>query len=276
MQAASVESYLSQPVGRYVAGPTFVVWWKSAKLNGVALWGRLEEEHVRSIAQALEAELSPSVVPHASLIDARRLCGGSVAAFNALLTHIDARREVLARTLERQAVVRPDGFAGAAIAGFFCLLTPSYPVALHTDPEVALGWLGLQNERSIEGEIDALVRDCDGTPDVVFTLRAYFERSLGSASIACASNALHVSVRTLQRQLHDAGTSFRAELDQARVRRAKRLIADSTLDFKQVARHVGCGSAQSFSSLFKRIDGQSPSRYRAGDRDGKRTKTRRA
>ena len=274
MEAVCLERYLSQPVGRYYRGPTFVVWWKSAELNGIVLWGRPEQEHIECITRALDAELSPSVVPHASLIDARRVWEVDAAAFDALLTYVASRRDAFGRLITRQAVLRPEGFAGAAIAGFYRVLTPSFGVDVFTDPAAALLWLGAPDERCLCGELDALVEQGRGASATVTALRAYLERSLGSASIACASDALRISTRTLQRQLQEAGTSFRIELNRARIRRAKGLILDSELDLKQVAQSVGCGSPQTFSSLFRRIEGQPPSHFRAQDTTSKRASSR--
>jgi AraC-like DNA-binding protein len=275
MEEVCLERYLSQPVGRYYRGPTFVVWWKSSQLNGIVLWGRPEEEHIACITRALDAELSPSVVPHASLIDARQVWQVDAAAFDALLTYVAARRDAFGRLITRQAVLRPEGFAGAAIAGFYRVLTPSFGVEVFTDPAAALFWLGAPGERWLCDELEALVDQGRGASAAVTALRAYLERSLGSASIACASDALRVSTRTLQRQLQEAGTSFRIELNRARIRRAKGLILDSELDLKQVAQSVGCGSPQTFSSLFRRVEGQAPSDFRAQDTASKRASSRR-
>jgi AraC-like DNA-binding protein len=238
------------------------------------LWGRPEEEHIECITRALDAELSPSVVPHASLIDARRVREVDAAAFDALLTYVASRRDAFGRLITRQAVLRPEGFAGAAIAGFYRVLTPSFGVEVFTDPEEALLWLGAREERCLCDELDALVDQGHGASAAVVALRAYLERSLGSANIACASDALRISTRTLQRQLQEAGTSFRIELNRARIRRAKGLILDSELDLKQVAQSVGCGSPQTFSSLFRRIEGQPPSQFRAQDTANKRAPSR--
>lgn len=198
MEAVGLERYLSQPVGRYYRGPTFAVWWKSAQLNGIVLWGRPEEEHIECITRALDAELSPSVVPHASLIDARRVREVDAAAFDALLTYVASRRDAFGRLITRQAVLRPEGFAGAAIAGFYRVLTPSFGVEVFTDPEEALLWLGAREERCLCDELDALVDQ--GTVLQLPSLRCALtsnarsvRRTLRVRQTRCASRRVHSS-----------------------------------------------------------------------------------
>ena len=266
--ASSLESYLSRPVGRYLHGPTYVVWWKSLRLNGIVLWGRPEEEHILNITRALDAELAPSVLAHASLVDARRVLGVDAAAFNALLRYVAMRRDAFGRLVKRQAVLRPEGLAGAAIAGFYAVLTPSYPVNVFTEPKLALEWLGPQHDVCVCDELDRIATSSSDGSAVVAALRTYLERSLASASIAFAAGALRLSERSLQRHLQEAGTSFRAQLNLAQVRTAKALMLDTSYELKRVAMQVGCASLQNFSSLFKRIEGSSPSEWRAQNASG--------
>jgi AraC-like DNA-binding protein len=262
-EASSFERYVSSPVGRYIYGPSYVVWWKSVQLNGILLWGRPDEEHILNITRALDAELAPAVSPHGSLIDARRVCGVDPAAFNTLLRYVATRREAFSRLVTRQAVLRPDGLAGAAIAGFYAVLAPSYPVHVFTEPRAALAWLGPRHDLALCSELDGITARLTDGSVVVVALRGYLERSLGSASIARAARALRLSERSLQRQLQEAGTSFRSELNLAQVRAAKALMLDTSYELKRVATQVGCASPQNFSSLFKRLEGFSPSEWRA-------------
>ena len=59
------------------------------------------------------------------------------------------------------------------------------------------------------------------------------------------------------------GTSFRGELDAARVRVAQRLLLDSSEAIARVAIEVGCSSPQQLSGLFRRVVGESPREWRA-------------
>src|SRR5712691_9460175 len=99
---ATLEAYVSQPIGQYLWGPTYVVWFASANLNGIVFWGRPEEDHIRRIIAALDGELRFGVPPHASFIDVRRVTVIDLAAFTLLLQWVRSRREVLANVITRQ------------------------------------------------------------------------------------------------------------------------------------------------------------------------------
>jgi transcriptional regulator GlxA family with amidase domain len=69
--------------------------------------------------------------------------------------------------------------------------------------------------------------------------------------------------RTLQRHLSAAGTSFRAEVESARLRAAEELLASTNLKVAAIAAEVGCASPQHFSALFRRARGMSPQQFRS-------------
>lgn len=77
------------------------------------------------------------------------------------------------------------------------------------------------------------------------TWREHFQRVLaeaiehGSPSLEAVARHLAVSVRTLQRQLAMHGTTWRAELDTARRRRAERARLAGTTDMVRLARQLG-------------------------------------
>ena len=259
---SSLQSYLARPVGRYFCGPSYIVWWKSARLNGIVLWGRPEEAELACITRALDAELAPGVLSHASLIDARRVWGVDAAAFNTLLRYVASRREPFSRLVLRQALLRPEGLVGAVIAGFYSVLTPSYPVQVFTDARSAIDWLEVPDEARTIDELDAIVERMCGSSSTVAQVRVVIEGSLSSATVERTADTMRLSTRSLQRRLREAGTSFRAELNLAQVRIAKALMLDSSLDLKRIAREVGCASPQNFSSLFKKLEGASPREWR--------------
>ena len=87
-----------------------------------------------------------------------------------------------------------------------------------------------------------------------------------TASLARAAKSLGRAARSLQRDLTSDGTSFQAELDAARTRLAQRLLVESDSSLTEIAYDVGCASPQHFSTLFKRVTGQSPSAFRLTSR----------
>lgn len=68
---------------------------------------------------------------------------------------------------------------------------------------------------------------------------------------------LHVSKRTLRRQLAAEGTSYQALMDRLLARRAESLLSRGS-PVKEVAFELGYGSASAFSRAFKRWTGRAP------------------
>ncbi|SEA82458.1 MULTISPECIES: AraC family transcriptional regulator [Acidovorax] len=76
------------------------------------------------------------------------------------------------------------------------------------------------------------------------------------------ASQLHVSTRTLHRQLQEEGTSLQALKDEVRKRRAIELLHRSNRPIKQVAEAVGFASEKSFMRAFKGWTGASPTEFR--------------
>jgi AraC-like DNA-binding protein len=264
--ADTVDAYLARPVGSCLLGPTYAVYWYSPGLNGIVFWGRPEEEHLARVTRALEAELAPDVAPHASLVDARRVLAIDLGAFNKLSEYVHRRSASFSRVVTRQALLRPEGLAGAGVAGFYAVLAPSYPVDVFTAPEAALRWLGVDDEEVVAGEIDALYALATSSSCLVIALRAHLDQRPGAATLESAARALDMSTRQLQRKLLDARTSFQREEKAAKIRAAKTLLLETNYDIKRVAIEVGCASLQHFGALFRGVTCETPSQWRARQR----------
>lgn len=75
---------------------------------------------------------------------------------------------------------------------------------------------------------------------------------------------LHLTERTLRRQLLAAGSGFRILHDEVRSERARELLRGSDLPIAQVGASVGFRDAREFRRAFKRWTGTTPSAMRAG------------
>jgi AraC-like DNA-binding protein len=76
------------------------------------------------------------------------------------------------------------------------------------------------------------------------------------------ATSLHMSTRTLHRQLREEGASLQELKDEVRSARARELLARSQRPVKQVAEAVGFRNEKSFIRAFRGWTGQSPARYR--------------
>lgn len=81
-----------------------------------------------------------------------------------------------------------------------------------------------------------------------------------------AAQQLHVSTRTMSRQLHEEGTSFQSLKDEIRRDRAIRLLCSTDKLVKQIALSVGFSSEKSFARAFKHWTGDTPRDYRRRSR----------
>lgn len=85
------------------------------------------------------------------------------------------------------------------------------------------------------------------------------EAGLNAAALAAR---LHMSERTLHRQLREEGASLQQLKDEVRSHRARELLARSSRPVKQVAAAVGFRNEKSFIRAFRGWTGQSPAEYR--------------
>ncbi|MGE0221034.1 AraC family transcriptional regulator [Mycolicibacterium sp.] len=124
------------------------------------------------------------------------------------------------------------------------------------------------NELTRSVAIDACRRllDLDGPrPDVTVAIEALLSQNLRRPmTMADAAWQLHVSERTLRRQLADAGEQFSIVRDRVRERRATFLLLESTLTVDAIAREVGFSDAREFRRAYIRWTGYPPTHRRRG------------
>jgi AraC-like DNA-binding protein len=85
---------------------------------------------------------------------------------------------------------------------------------------------------------------------------------LGTAD--ALARELHMSTRTLHRQLQDEGAALQALKDEVRQQLAVDLLRRTTKPVKQVAFEVGFGNEKSFARAFRQWTGMPPSALRTG------------
>jgi AraC-like DNA-binding protein len=83
----------------------------------------------------------------------------------------------------------------------------------------------------------------------------------GHSSIATASRRCGIPVRTLQRQLHDAGVTYSQLFDEVRFEAACRMLPNPTRHIADIETVLGYTDQSNFSRAFQRWTGISPSQY---------------
>jgi AraC-like DNA-binding protein len=114
--------------------------------------------------------------------------------------------------------------------------------------------------------VDACRRllDLDGArPDVVVAVETLLNRNLRHpVTMAEAAHHLHVTERTLRRQLAAVGERFSTVRDRVRERRATFLLRESALRIGAVAAEIGFSDAREFRRAYIRWTGHPPSTTR--------------
>lgn len=84
----------------------------------------------------------------------------------------------------------------------------------------------------------------------------------GDPGEAAIAEALHLSLRSLQRKLAEQGTRYSELLQQTREALARQYLAEGRHSVSEIAYLLGFGDASSFTRAFKRWTGTAPSQWR--------------
>lgn len=258
--AASADAFVQNPVGTYVSGEHFLYLCESETAYAFFTWGRAPAQEVGRLLQLLKAELRPEAVGHRVYADLSEVTGVDGEAFSmwrAFTAETAARQAVLT---EREALVRPDGLAGAIIAGFFSVYPARFPVRVFASPEEAVRWL--QWEPQQLGRWLALKDEVRGVAPLLRELRGWLAAASLPRTVGEAAHHLALSPRSLQRHLKELGVTFHDELDRARFERATALLCDSDTKVAAIAVEVGFAGPQHFDEWFVRRAGLPPAAWR--------------
>jgi len=261
--AADARAYRADPDGCYLVVPRSIVFCARPALWGFALWGKPTERDLERIVPLLALELAAGAAPHASLVDVRYLEAGDPRAFAVLTRYLRANFERFRTQVTRLALVRPPGLLGATVAGFYQVAGAPYAVRVFDDLPAATTWLRAPELAAI---LDGAIAEASTISPALIQLRRWLDAHLDDASLERAAKAVSRAPRSLQRDLGDARTTFQRELDGARIRLARRLLADTDSTLTEIAYDVGCSSPQHFSALFRRVVREAPSVWRARQR----------
>jgi AraC-like DNA-binding protein len=108
----------------------------------------------------------------------------------------------------------------------------------------------------------------DGDENFIEHVRVAIQQKLTGQrpTIDDIAEALHISSRTLQRRLQDAGATFQRVLEEARHRLARHYLNNSVLELNEAAYLLGYNDASSFVRAFRTWEGIPPARWREEQR----------
>ncbi len=265
--AATLGGLAADPIDRYWIGESHLVWCRDAASCGSIHWGQPTTRDVTDLTRALELAEHPVLAAGFEVfMDCRGIEQVDWTPFGELLEYLRGRLPAWSTRIRRHAVVVPAGPSGALLAGMVPLLGVTYAMRFFDGTEPALAWLDWAARPEMVAavaEAEGLAQHARGVTPLVHRFRAWLDGALRRPTIEAASTALGLSPRSLQRELRAGGTSFTAEVQAARVRVACALLAQTDEKVEVIAREVGCVSASQRSTIFRKVIGDTPARYRA-------------
>ncbi|SRR5579871_388976 len=113
-------------------------------------------------------------------------------------------------------------------------------------------------------QLEEELTEQNGDGDFVERVRGTIRQKLTGRrpSIDDVADALHMSPRTLQRRLQDAGSSFQRVLEEARHQLARHYLNSPALELREAAYLLGYQDANSFVRAFRSWEGIPPARWR--------------
>jgi AraC-like DNA-binding protein len=257
-RAASLATFADAPGGQYVCGQRAVVWSATTELMGAAAWDEPQPGDIDFLVTAWDSISRAQRVAFDKILDFRAVTRVEEPTFAQLVRHAAARQRQPS-LLRRQVVVAAPHVVAALAHGFWHLVPARHACVVVEDVEAGLAWLGQPAERAaLVTQVLTAARDAS----LLTRLRGWLALHLERPSVTTAASALGVSPRTLQRNLANAETSFRAELQAARFQVAQELLERSQVKIEAIALQVGWRSASSFVRAFRERFGVTPGAWR--------------
>jgi AraC-like DNA-binding protein len=120
-------------------------------------------------------------------------------------------------------------------------------------------------------QIDAELKQHKGEETFPERVRAAIQKKLTGRrpKMQDIARELHISSRTLQRRLQDAGYSFQQVLEEARHQMARHYLINSMLELNETAYLLGYEDANSFVRAFRTWEGVPPAHWRGAHQQAK-------
>ena len=261
--APSLEAFRAAPIGRWIAGESFLLWASTPTLAGSVYFAKPAEVEWSALLLLADLPRHPAFQPPFDcVVDASGVDGLSPAAFDALLGHVPDMWGY-SGLVRRLAVVRPRGFVGAALTGvFYDAVRSRFPAALFEERSEAFAWLERRDTGPVAGELSELIARVRVTPPLLRKLREHLTARRGGSDLRTAAEAVNLTQRSLQRHLGEWKTSFRVEAQRARIAAAEAMLLDRDLKIEVVAARAGFASGSHLARSFRSHTGESPAEFR--------------
>lgn len=262
MQESPAAAFVKSPIGRWTVGGCAVVWCTLPSLCGAVIWGKPSREQVGELTGVFEGYKSLAQ-RFDVILDASRVEGVDLEALNVLVEWLRSHRTTLIERVRLQRGTPPPGPIGFLVAGILPILGKTHPFRIVDRPEDA--YVEALDDPDAGGalasELDGIVARARAMPVELSKLRALLRERPDTMDAPRAAEQLRIPVRTLQRLLAHAGTTFREELRQARFAAASELLRGSDVKLAVVAARLGI-SERALHALFRDIAGESPADHR--------------
>ena len=220
---SSHEEFLSDPVGRWLPLGSGLVWAYSPTLIGVSMWGRPGRSDSEAMVRAFAGY--SRLAPRFDFIqDGRDVESVDPVALEVVVAWLRDHQDVLRDNVGRRVAVLPRGIPGLTVAGLQVALGIENQLAVADDAPTAFRMLSPEGGAAVCEEVERAIAQARRTTSLVVALRALLANARGALDLSAAARALSVSSRTLQRELAEAGVSFRDELANARFRFAEQML----------------------------------------------------
>jgi AraC-like DNA-binding protein len=261
---SSLDELVRAPIGRALAGSSFLAWCHGPRLVGTVHFGQRTESDARLLARLYELATHPALRPPLRrVVDGRALAGIDEDAWDHLTRTVVPRIDGLRGLFERQAVIVAPGLRGARTAALLAALGPGDVFRPFIDAEEGYRWADPVDGDAARAAVEEILTRREGLRVIQGRVRAWIGANLAEATAPACARALGLSTRSLQRELAAAGASFREMVVEARIRAACALLVETDTKVELVARAVGCSSSSQLSVLLRRAGLPTPAALRA-------------
>ncbi len=221
---ATPDEFIRGPERRWLPLQNGLIWCHSATLFGFAVWGRPGLAETRAFISVFERCQRHLAAGFDLVQDARGVESIDTLALHELLEWLRRNAPVMREHVRHRIAMLPPGVPGLALAGIQSVLGLDSPLTIAGDTREGFRHLLPDGGSDLYEEVEALIHRARGVTPLVLAVRAVLAETRGAVDLIGVAKRIGISARSLQRQLAQAGVSFRAEHAISRFRAAEELL----------------------------------------------------